>query len=678
MIYMKSRIARYWVGAWLALLGEVPALAAEVTEADYFTELPEVLTVTRLAQPISDTPGAVTILDRETIGRTGARDVADLLRLVPGYLVGGINGAHPSVTYHAPLDDFGTRNLVFLDGRSVYSSFYLGGTHYGLMGVLVEDIERIEVLRGSNSAAYGANAMFGVINIVTRQAQDTRGGMVKATQGGGGIRDGMARLGWGDETASYRLSAEQRQDTGWKGAYDDRRINQVHFRGDFRPAAGQEFMLTAGSLDMALQEGKGTYGAPLRTTGWREYFVNAVWRKELSSGEEIKLSARYDEASNRDRSPYAPDPSVTLDFSADTRTLTLELQHQLGLTQTTRFVWGFGYERNEAKSAPLFYRDDAVVANEARLFGNLEWRPHDRWLINAGGYLTHHGWSGLSFSPRLMANYQLSRNHTFRAGISQSIRTPNLVELAADVRYFPTDYLALAAANEEVAAATAYWNIPYRTTFSYGMVQPEKLRSIELGYFGNVHDWRLTLDLRVFHERLMQLIDNVPTALPGYVTLPNPFGLPVGVPIPVEIFTNTQGFRTWGLEYQLRWKPVPKTEIWLSQSFQKLAWDDDEHSEYNQPPSHATTVTWFQKLPHEMNFSLMLQSLDQMTWGNLKDRLPSRRRVDARLAWPFLVGSMRAEMAINLQVPIGDYPEYLFRRGYEFERRAFGSLRLEF
>lgn len=97
----------------------------------------------------------------------------------------------------------------------------LGDTHRGILGVMLEDIERIEVLRGSNSAAYGANAMFGVINIITRHGQDTRGGEVSITGGDVGINDNRARFGWGDDKASFRLSVGKRQDNGFRNVNDD-------------------------------------------------------------------------------------------------------------------------------------------------------------------------------------------------------------------------------------------------------------------------------------------------------------------------------------------------------------------------------------------------------------------------------------------------------------------------
>lgn len=676
---MKSRLCPA-----LLLCGLASSLthAQEGSERDYFSELPEVLTVTRLAQPLADTPGAVTIIDRDTIRRSGAREVTDVLRLVPGYLIGGINGAHPSAAYHAPLDDYGARNLVFIDGRSVYNSFYLGETFHGLMGILVEDIERIEVLRGSNSAAYGANAMFGVINIVTRHAADTHGAELSVTGGGRGTRDGMARVGWGDDVASFRLSAGRRQDTGWKSAYDDRRIDQVHFRGDFRPAPDQDLTLTAGSVDMALDDGQpGGAGDPLRTTTWRENFINAAWRKQLAGGDELKLSASYDEARSRDQAPYAPDPSVTLDFGGHSRKLSLELQHQVGLTPQLRAAWGVGYERNEARSPALFFRDSAIAIDEERLFGNLEWRPHAQWVVNAGGYWNHNSWVGTDFSPRLMANFHATPDHTLRLGASRSVRTPNVFELAADVRYFPKNVASLLAAGQRGPALAAFLNMPYRLVYSTGQAQPERLQTTEIGYFGNFRDARITLDVRGYVERVSELIQDATTTIPGYVipAVPvNPW-VAAGTPIPVDSFANRPGFKIRGLEYQLRWKPLTDTEIWLNQTFQKLVWDNDAPAaDINRPPTHATTVAWFQKLPHGLDFSLMVHAWADMSWGNARDALPPHRRIDARLAWPFRVEGTRGEIAVTAQALNGNYPEYLYRRGVEFERRALGSLRLEF
>ena len=164
----------------LIVLGWTRVAAAQLpeplSEKDFFTEMPIVLSVSRLPQRLDDTPGAVTLLDRDMIRLSGARDVADLLRLVPGFQTStSFETGAPLVSYHGGFDSYSARIQVLVDGRSTYSPYLFGGVGPGLQAVALEDIERIEVLRGSNSAAYGARAMLGVINIVTRHTLDTQG-----------------------------------------------------------------------------------------------------------------------------------------------------------------------------------------------------------------------------------------------------------------------------------------------------------------------------------------------------------------------------------------------------------------------------------------------------------------------------------------------------------------------
>lgn len=648
------------IGSLLAIASGM-APAADLSERDYFTELPEVLTVTRLAQPLNETPGAVTVIDRDTIiRRSGARELADVLRLVPGYLVSGFNGANPVAVYHAPIDETGSRNLVLIDGRPVYSAYYQGDTHRGMMGVLLEDIERIEVLRGSNSAAYGANALFGVINVITRHSADTPGVAVSATGGSGGIQDSMARIGWGDANASFRLSTGRRKDSGYGNAHDDKIFSQLHFRGDLRPAPDQDLMLAAGVTQQAAGEGfAGDSGNPERTLFWRDVYLHGQWRRQLSGTDEIKLTANYDEETFRDAFPLAIDPAVTVSSSGTSRRVNLELQHQLAFTQQLRAVWGGGYKYEEAVSVPLYATNEALSIHEERLFGNLEWRPHERWVLNAGAFWGKHSWKGSYFAPRLMVNFQATPDHTLRLGATSSARMPTLFELAADVRYvfsptapFPY-FLFSTPAN------------PFRFYAARGRVGPEKLFSQELGYLGIFRDWRLTIDVRAYIESMRDLIDRDRYAIP--------FNNPAA-----HDFVNRPGLKTRGMEYQLRWKPLAGTEIWLNQNFQHHVWDDPTQDGKNEPPTHATTVALFQKLPAGFDLSLMFHTLGAMTWRDSGEQLPSQHRTDIRLAYPFRIGSTRAEAAVVVQAANGSRPEFLPSENFKFERRAFGTLRLEF
>lgn len=658
------------------LMLAVSGTAMELSENDYFSELPTVLTVSRLAQPLNETPGAVTVIERETIRRSGARELADVLRLVPGYLVSGYNGANPTASYHAPLDDYGIRNLVLVDGRPVYSAYYLGGTVSGMMGVLLEDIERIEVLRGSNSAAYGANAMFGVINVITRHALDTHGVAVSVSEGEGALRDNYVRIGWGNPIASFRLSIGRRSDSGYASVHDDKIVSQLHFRGDLRPTSDQEVLLSAGVIERSSGEGFFDQpGNPARTSGWRNVHLLGQWRHQSTPGEELKLSASLDEEALREHFTYPYDSSVTVSGDGHGRRANLELQRQSQLTAQLRAVWGAGYRYEDAVSYPLYNTAEPVALHEERLFANFEWRPHPQWLINAGGFAAHHSRIGAYFMPRLMANFLVTPEHTLRFGMTDAVRAPTLFELASDVRFYPRDVSGLLAAGKQLEALLAWAHQPLLLYQASGEAKPERLKVVEFGYFGNLRAWRLTLDVRAYLEKMEDFLAKERRMnVPGYVTPPNPFGIPAGQPIPVQNFGNMPGFHSHGIEYQLRWQPFRTTEIWLNQSFQRLRWEEGAGRPY--PPTHATTIAWFQHLPSDFDFSVIYQSLGSLSWGT--NALPAQRRIDARLAKRFAIGATRCEAAVAIQAANGSLPVYSAGSAALLERRVWGTLRIGF
>ena len=190
-----SRLAGLLPVLSLALFS-VPSVAqpsGEASERDFLDELPVVLSASRLVQPLADAPGAVTIIGRDLIKASGAREIVDLFRLVPGFQVGMAYGSAPVVAYHGLADEYSRHMQVLVDGRSVYSPYFLGSITWNSLRLSLDDIERIEVLRGSNSAAYGANAFMGVINIVTRHPSQSQGAYLSATQGNQGIGDQVLR-----------------------------------------------------------------------------------------------------------------------------------------------------------------------------------------------------------------------------------------------------------------------------------------------------------------------------------------------------------------------------------------------------------------------------------------------------------------------------------------------------
>ena len=184
-------------------------------------ELPTVLSATRLKQAPAEVPGSMTVLDRELIRASGARSIPELLRLVPGMHLGYRRGNQANLNYHGTNVTEARRLQVLVDGRSVYRSG-LATVDWAELALAIEDIDRIEVFRGPNTAAYGANALMGVINIVTRLPLDDHGTTLSFTRGNRGVQDWYASHSSGDLTHNWRLSLSQQRDDGFDHDQDGR------------------------------------------------------------------------------------------------------------------------------------------------------------------------------------------------------------------------------------------------------------------------------------------------------------------------------------------------------------------------------------------------------------------------------------------------------------------------
>ncbi|MCK1793658.1 TonB-dependent receptor plug domain-containing protein [Pseudomonas violetae] len=215
----------------MALIFSSPLLAD-----DLFLDsepLPQVLTATRLKQSPAAVPGSMTVIDSQLITASGARDISELLRLVPGMMVGNISGNQPAVNYHGTSASEARRMQVLIDGRSVYRAG-LSTVDWSDIPVPLDDIERIEVFRGPNTVSYGANALMAVVNIITRRPADSHGSRMKIVRGQRGINDYYASQGMGWDDGDLRLSLSGLQDDGFdsdrNGAdyRDSRRLNRIN------------------------------------------------------------------------------------------------------------------------------------------------------------------------------------------------------------------------------------------------------------------------------------------------------------------------------------------------------------------------------------------------------------------------------------------------------------------
>jgi iron complex outermembrane receptor protein len=266
-----------------------------------------------------------------------------------------------------------------------------------------------------------------------------------------------------------------------------------------------------------------------------------------------------------------------------------------------------------------------------------------QWLLNAGLFAGHNSDTGGYASPRLMVNYHWRPEHTLRFGVSAAQRAPTLFQKRSNVRYFVPGL-----------------NIYIPTFVSSGTVRPEQLETTEISYYGRFPDAQITLDVRAYEERFT---DEIKARVVG--------------PGSIRDFQNLSGSTSRGLEYQVKWSPVPETQLIWNHAVTRLTRPAGTLFE-RMPPDSLYSLGWMQQLPDRWDVSLWWHARSAMTWRGVTSQLGSASRVDVRLAKQFRWGKNRAEAAVTVQAINGDQIEFTSRERSVFERRAFATLRVEF
>ncbi len=628
----------------------------ETSENDFLSELPIVLSVSRLSQRLDETPGAVTVLDRTMIRLSGARDVADLLLLVPGFQTStSFESDAPQASYHGGFTNYSGRIQVLVDGRSAYSPYLFGSVAPGLQSVAIADIERIEVLRGSNSASYGARAFLGVINIVTRDPVDTLGVRASMVNGENGVRDVQASVGWAMDAGNFRLGVDKRGDDGLTGANGKNGVGRVNFRADVRPTQVDELQLRAGGTGIDAGTGyAGDVGRPERTRQIANGFLQLDWRRNLGAASDIFFTYARTEETYQDIFFYAlpaPFNGIMIDASGRANTDTVSAQHTLRVHPDLRLVYGLELRREQVFSRPLYATDDALQNDFTRWFGNVEWRLAQDLLLNLGGLQERSSRTGENFSPRVMLNWQAAPGQTLRAGVSRAYRPPSTYESASNVRFVANGVLLQI------------------NSLSTGNVQPETVIAREVGYLGEFQTVGLSVDVRAFHERIGGFIrSQVYTLPPGTQLLVNQNGL-----AQTNDYVNAEDFSIRGLEYQLKWRPWQGAQLVFNQALTSI--DSANPPDAAAAPQSATTLMWAQKLPGGLDFSLIhhARSLAKLQAATQEFAMT---RTDVRLGLPIRFGSQRADLALVIQNIGAPYQD--FDRTFQFRQRAFVSLQMAY
>ena len=382
----------------------------------------DVMLVSRSPQKLANAPSSVQVITDEDIRNSGATNIAEALRLVSNlqvtqqrsnsWIIGsrGMNGV------------FANKLLVMIDGRTVYTPLF-AGVLWDLQHVLLEDVEKIEVVSGPGGALWGANAVNGVINIVTRKTSATQG-LYASVQAGSFIRDHLA-LRWGGKIgkhATYKIYGQHFDRDATKDAVgtkfqDAWRANQAGFRFDWSNDKADSYLV------------QGDYAAgTVKTSGDNSNFnaqnVLARWRHEISSKSALTMQVYYDHYYKQD----APGAS-----SDEIHTADLDIQYNFPLGSRHSISTGAGYRR----VADRFIASGTVVAilpekknlDLVTAFVQDEISINSKWKLNIGSKVIHNVYTGIEFQPGARISFDPGNSNSLWAAVTRAVRTPSRIDV---------------------------------------------------------------------------------------------------------------------------------------------------------------------------------------------------------------------------------------------------------
>lgn len=426
--------------ATTSLLQAEPIAGAQVNELkrlsiEQLTDV-EVTSVTRGPQPLSRSAAAVAVVTSGQIASSGAMNVPEAIRYVPGINVAQVTANEWSVSSRGFAGANSPDLLVLSDGRSIYTPLY-SGVFWDVQDYLMPDIERIEVVRGPGAALWGSNAVNGVINIISKSAQETQGAWMTAETGS--QERALAAAQYGGETSDdiyYRVFAkyqdEAAEDHPAGSSPDDWQLGHVGFRSDWNAGAADAFTVQGAAYSGRIGQvspsvniiGRQGPQGPLRV-GVSGGNLLEHWQHTMSADSDFEVRVYYDYT-------HRNDPT----FVDDLGTLDIDFLEHLPFGRFQAITWGLSGrtmdDRNEGKGLfaldPPDSRDNVVssfVQDEVSL-------PHSVRLT-LGTKLEHNDFSGFEVQPSLRVAWDLADTQTVWGSISRAVRVPTRLERDVDI-----------------------------------------------------------------------------------------------------------------------------------------------------------------------------------------------------------------------------------------------------
>jgi iron complex outermembrane recepter protein len=632
----------------------------------------QVTSVSKRTQKVADAAAAIFVITQEDIRRSGATSIPEALRLAPGLEVARIDENKWAIGSRGFNGRFDNKLLVLIDGRSVYTPLF-SGVYWNIQDVLLEDIDRIEVIRGPGATLWGANAVDGVINIITKPAASTQSGIITAgggteERGAGGVRYGSKI---GDDT-HYRIYGKY-FDWGPSNyasgatAHDGWDAIRGGFRADWTPA-GPNSLTVQGDIYRSRYDE--TLTVPSLSAPYSNTFPNngeysggnilARWNHTTEGGS-MSLQAYYDNTTTVDHSLFEDHQNL----------FDIDFQDSFHAGNRQQIVWGMGYRSmldHNSSSFTVSVQPNEVNLNQFSTFLQDEISLVDNRLrLTVGSKLEHNTFTGFEVEPNARLLWTLTPNQSVWTAVSRAVRTPALTEegLRLNSQVIPPGTPGNPYPFPAVAAV-----------FGSRQFGSEDLLAYEFGYRMQATT-NLSFDIATFYNSY----SNLRSAEPG---TPYPEGSPVPTDIVVPfVASNKMSGGTYGLELFADWKVIPKWR--LSGSYSYLQMDIHKNSDSQDPtadipngssPRHQWYLRSSVDLPKHFDEDTTLRFVDHLSGLNL----PGYYSLDAHLGW---------RPVRNLELSIGGQnllnnqhleflPDFVNTSPTVVKRSIFGSITVSF
>ncbi|GAB4349326.1 MAG: hypothetical protein Kow0099_32330 [Candidatus Abyssubacteria bacterium] len=614
----------------------------------FFEEVPIVISATKREQPITESPSSISIITAEDIRRSGATNIPDLLRRVAGLDVLRVTPSDAQISARGFNESNNNDMLVLIDGRSAYVDFF-GIVVWDDLPIVLEEIERIEIIRGPGSALYGANAFSGVINIITKSPEQAKGTTLSATVGE------FDTYMWTFMNADVLDKWSYKVVSSWQetNSFDDRdRNDHEMFKGNglvrYEFDADQAIYFSAG-----VNEGDGN---TLTRVSRFDREGTLGYAKINYDYENWKFQAFYN----------LLDIDVVAEGDTNERSIVnnvfdYEMQHTLEPLDNHVITWGFNYRHNRVTSHEIIGNDEQE--DLLSLFVQDQYKALDNMAFTFGVRFDSHPLTGVHISPRASAVYEPWESHIFRASVARAFRNPSFVESFLDLNIAGG---VIATGNRDLDA--------------------EEMTSFELGYQTRFMDNRLQFKIDTFYNIVDEIIE---FRQPDFNPVPPP-------PPPITFdFANEGRALAYGGEVSLEYHFSDRLQGYANYSYQELKAKSDgvqfqlneEGELIDSSPRHKINVGLYGELKNGLNGSVDLNFVDDVTFGFFDPEsqpvpfqpteveLDDYTRVDVRLGYKFPDRDVAASLILQNAF---DDEHREFPTGEEFDRQVFFQILAHF